>query len=190
MAIPGTNLFVGIGKDKLFRVIDSTNMGHFNSGFDNDVQCNYRCHQRLFRSARLLDSPNNGPVVYLWGPKDFLKAYKYVGPLFQTTPVTKARCKTAAVFPTPFRSRFQQTVTWWVAALSGVQLPFCGVATGPSVPGILRAFDATNLATELWDSKQNAARDDVVCMRSLIRPRWRMEKSIWARFPVNWWFTG
>ena len=34
-------------------------------------------------------------------------------------------------------------------------------ASGVQVPGVVRAFDATNLTNELWDSTQNLARDDV-----------------------------
>src|SRR5207244_218162 len=39
--------------------------------------------------------------------------------------------------------------------------PFSGNANQNTVPGILRAFDASNVSIELWNSKQNAARDDL-----------------------------
>src|SRR6185312_6351256 len=106
------------------------------------------------------DSPNNGPVVYLWSPKDFLKAYKFVGGQFQTTPITQSTMvnstgfSNSAAMSLSANSLLGSGILWTSAS-------FSGVATGPSVPGILRAFDATNLATELWDSKQNAVRDDV-----------------------------
>jgi hypothetical protein len=161
LAIPGTNLFVGIGKDKLFRVVDSTNMGHFNSGFDNDVQQFTAATSAYFGAPVYWNSPNNGAVVYLWGPKDFLKAYKFTGSLFQTTPVTQSTIQNSSGFsnaaPLSISSNGDLVgsgIVWGAAS-------FSGVATGPSAPGILRAFDATNLGTELWDSKQNAARDDV-----------------------------
>jgi hypothetical protein len=50
------------------------------------------------------------------------------------------------------------------AAGSGIvwaSLPLQGNANQNVVPGILRAFDAENVAQELWNSHQNAARDDV-----------------------------
>ena len=50
------------------------------------------------------------------------------------------------------------------AAGSGIvwaSLPLQGDANQNVVPGILRAFDAQNVARELWNSHQNAARDDV-----------------------------
>jgi hypothetical protein len=40
-------------------------------------------------------------------------------------------------------------------------LPFQGDANQHVVPGILRAFDAADVRTEVWNSKQNATRDDV-----------------------------
>jgi hypothetical protein len=50
------------------------------------------------------------------------------------------------------------------AAGSGIvwaSLPLQGDANQNVVPGILRAFDAENVSRELWNSHQNAARDDV-----------------------------
>src|SRR5580704_9123878 len=38
MLIPGTSLLVNMGKDTIFRVVNTTNMGQYNSSLDNDVQ--------------------------------------------------------------------------------------------------------------------------------------------------------
>ncbi|MGC2182664.1 MAG: IPT/TIG domain-containing protein, partial [Terriglobales bacterium] len=160
MTIPGTSLVVGMGKDKIFRVVDSNNMGHFNAGFDSVVQEFTASLSSYFGGPVYWDSPNNGPVVYLWSPKDFLKAYKFVGGQFQTTPITQSTVQNstgfsnAAPMSLSANSLLGSGILWTSAS-------FSGVATGPAVPGILRAFDATNLPTELWNSKQNSARDDV-----------------------------
>lgn len=50
------------------------------------------------------------------------------------------------------------------AAGSGIvwaSLPLQGDANQSVVPGMLRAFDAGNVSRELWNSQQNAARDEV-----------------------------
>ena len=98
LAIPGTTLLVGIGKDMLFRVVDSTNIGQFNPGLDHDVQQFTASLDSYFGAPVYWDSPNNGPVVYLWGPQDFLKAYKFVGGQFQTTPVTQSTVQNSSGF--------------------------------------------------------------------------------------------
>src|SRR4029077_16821511 len=82
MLVPGTSLLVGMGKDHIFRVVDSNNMGHFNSGFDNDVQEFTATTSSFFSSPVYWDSPNNGPVVYIWGAGDTLKAFKFTGTQF------------------------------------------------------------------------------------------------------------
>jgi hypothetical protein len=161
VALPGTTLLVGIGKDKLFRVVDSTNMGHFNSGFDNDVQQFTVGTNSYFGSPVYWDSPNNGPVVYLWGPKDFLKAFKLAGGTFQTTPATQSTIQNSTGFSNSAPMSISANNNLVGGGILWAAASFAGLATGPSVPGILRAFDATNLGTELWDSKQDAARDDV-----------------------------
>ena len=169
ITIPGTSLLVGIGKDKIFRLVDSSNMGHFNAGFDNDVQEFTAGLSAFFGAPVYWDSPNNGPVVYLWPPKDFLKAFKFVGGQFQTTPITQSTMQNstgfanAAPISLSANSLLGSGILWSSASFSG------GVI-GPSVPGILRAFDATNLGTELWDSRQNAARDDVGTYAKFVPP--------------------
>jgi len=38
MALPGTGMIVGIGKDNRLRLVDTSNMGVFNSTVNADVQ--------------------------------------------------------------------------------------------------------------------------------------------------------
>ena len=161
VAIPGTSLLVGIGKDMLFRVVDSTNMGQFNSGFDNDVQQFTASLTSYFGAPVYWNSSNNGPVVYLWGPQDFLKAYKFVGGQFQTTPVTQSIVQNSTGFSNSAPLSVSSNSSLVGSGIVWSSASFSGVATGPAVPGIMRAFDASDLTNELWDSKQNAARDDV-----------------------------
>src|SRR3989440_5377006 len=40
-------------------------------------------------------------------------------------------------------------------------VPLNGTTTASTPPGILRAFDASDVSKELWDSQQNATRDAV-----------------------------
>jgi hypothetical protein len=161
VAIPQTSLLVGIGKDKLFRVVDSNNMGQFNASLDNDVQEFTAALSSYFGSPVYWNSPNNGPVVYVWGPQDFLKAYKLVGGQFQTTPVTQSTVQNSTGFSNSAPMSVSANSNLVGSGIVWASASFSGVATGAVVPGILRAFDATNLTNELWDSKQNAARDDV-----------------------------
>ena len=161
VAIPQTSLLVGIGKDKLFRVVDSNNMGQFNASLDNDVQEFTIALSSYLGAPVYWNSPNNGPVVYVWGPQDFLKAYKLVGGQFQTTPVTQSTVQNSTGFSNSAPMSVSANSNLVGSGIVWASASFSGVATGALVPGILRAFDATDLTNEIWDTKQNPARDDV-----------------------------
>jgi len=107
------------------------------------------------------NSPNHGPLVYLWGPGDHLKAFEFLNGSFQTTPISQSTVtnqagnSNAAPLSLSANGSTSGTGILW-AALSN-----SGDSNQQTVAGILRAFDATNLSTELWNSQQNAARDSV-----------------------------
>ncbi len=71
MLMPGTTLLVGQGKDSVFRVVNSTNMGRYNSSFDNDVQEFTATTGPFFSSPVYWNSPNLGPLVYSMGSERF-----------------------------------------------------------------------------------------------------------------------
>ncbi len=66
---------------------------------------------------------------------------------------------------------------------------FSGNANNATQPGIIHAFDANNLGTELWNSKQNAARDDVGNFAKDPAPLVANGAFIAPPFPINWWCT-
>ena len=162
MALTGTNLLVGIGKDGVLRLVNTLNMGKFNSTFNNDVQefQAYTGGVVYIGSPIYWNSPNNGPVIYLWGPGDVLKSYQFSGSSFQTTPVARGTVTEFAgstnAVPMSLSANGSQAGTgiiWAPAAYNANSNP-------SAVPGIVHAFDATTLV-ELWNSRQNLARDDV-----------------------------
>jgi uncharacterized repeat protein (TIGR02543 family) len=161
MALPGTTLLAGIGKDGVLRLVDTLNMGKFNPTSNHDVQ-EFQAYTGgiVYMTGTVYwNSPNNGPLVYLWGPGDVLKAFKFTGTSFQTTPAAQGSITeypgTTNSVPLSLSadgSRAGTGIIWAPAAYNA--------ASNPQVaPGILRAFDASTLV-EIWNSKQNAARDD------------------------------
>src|SRR5215469_11915990 len=162
MMLPGTTMMVGIGKDDILRLINTGNMGKYNSSKNNDVQeFTVTTAQPYLGSPVYWDSPSNGPTVYVWGAGDVLKAYQFSNGLFQTNPVSQSIVQSpdgySNAVPMSISANGSQVGTgilWGYSSFSGDANP------GP-VPGVLRAFDATNLSQELWDSKQNVTRDDV-----------------------------
>jgi hypothetical protein len=162
MALPGTSLIVGSGKDGVVRVLDTANLGQFSATANNNVQNFQGTTGFVFMGAPIYwNSPNHGPVIYIWSGNDALKAYQFTNGTFQTTPVSQSTVLEAQGYsnsvPLSLSANGNQAGTGIVWG-SGA---FSANANQNTVAGILRAFDATDLTNELWDSKQNAARDDV-----------------------------
>jgi hypothetical protein len=167
-------LLAGGGKDGVLRVIDTGNMGKFNSSTNNNLQNFAGTNPPIFGSPVYWNSPNFGPVIYLWGPLDFLKAWSLntTTSQFNTSPVSQANIQgvgatggftvnTAAASLSANGSTAGTGIFWAAAPFgnSGCNTQ-CEANPGP-VPGALYAFDATDLTNELWDSQMNAARDAV-----------------------------
>ena len=161
LLIPNTTLLVGAGKDAVLRVLNTANMGKYNPNQNNNVQNFNATNPPVLSSPVYWNSPNFGPVIYLWGQADWLKAWAFNSQtsLFNTTPVSKSTISgapydTAAVSLSANANTAGTGIVWAARPISGASNP------GP-VAGILYAFDADNLSTELWDSQQNSGRDAV-----------------------------
>jgi hypothetical protein len=163
MLLPGTSLMAGMGKDGILRLLNTNNLGKFNSASNNDLQ-EFQAISSSFPSIAspiYWNSPNNGPAVYLWGPNDFLKAFKFTGSSFQTTPVSQSTMTEvggdSTSVPLSLSANGSQAGTGIIWASAAFSLD----PNQQTVPGILRAFNAMDLSVELWNSRLNAARDDV-----------------------------
>ena len=69
-----------MGKDGIFRVVNTNSMGEFNASVDNDVQEFSALTKPFLSSPVYWNSPNNGPVVSSSGAAtDVLKAFHFNG---------------------------------------------------------------------------------------------------------------
>jgi hypothetical protein len=157
--LPGMNLLLGIGKDGVLRLLNTTQFGKFNAAFNNDVQ-EFQ-PTGFFLGTPLFWNGPQGPVVYLWGTSDFLKQYGFSGGQLQVNPLSQSTISASQG-------------TWNSVSLSlsaNSSVPGSGIIWATTAdsgdggasasPGVLRAFDAQDLSHELWDSKQNAERDQL-----------------------------
>jgi hypothetical protein len=153
LLLPNTNLLVGGGKQGILYVVDSSNMGHFQTGNGQIVQSFQATSGEIHSIAYW--GKSGTPLLYLWGSTDVLKAFQFGNGTFNTTPVAQGGLN--AFFPGGI-----------LAVSANGSTPGTGIvwATTPTSDtsysveaGTLRAFDASDVSHELWDSDQNAARD-------------------------------
>jgi len=165
MLLPSTSLLVGGGKDGILWVLNQATgqMGGLQGKAGNPpivqtfqattnlvttgVQTN-----GLWDGMAFWSSAAGGPLLYVHGSNDVLKAFRLSGATFGTTPV--AQSAVSRPFPggvLAVSSNGSTPGVLWATTPDG--------PTDSSVsPGALRAFNPLTLA-ELWDSEQNPARD-------------------------------
>ena len=153
VVVPGTDLVVGGGKLGNIYLLNRNQMGHSTSGNTGTVQTFQVVNFGIF--SRALWNRSSGPIFYISGWGDPLKAFLLSNGKFDETPVSQ----TAPAFAQPYIGMAisgdgvtdDSTILW---ATTSDQ-------TGLPVPGALRAFQASDLSTELWNSDVNASRDSL-----------------------------
>lgn len=143
------HLLVQVGKEGTIDLINRDNMGHFNSGNDDQIV------QTLpFIIGGIWGQPafwNN--TAYFGGQYDHLKAFSYspTSQLLSTGPTSQSSEAFNFPGPTPaISSNGTSNGIVWIVETDGYG----------GGNAILRAYNATNLGTELYNSSQNLSRDN------------------------------
>jgi len=163
--LPGTDLIIGGGKSGVFYMTHTTSLGHLSAGDTNIVQ--------LFDNSRVQGQNDQikggavywnrdgglGPWMYVWSDGcNHFNAYHFNGTTFDLPAVSQSTILSpcgssggvltlSANGSTPGSGIVWSSMPTNTDGNSGVH------------DGTLRAFDADDLNTELWNSDQNQARD-------------------------------
>ena len=176
---PGTthpHLLIGVGKEGRIFVLDRDHMGQFHSYPGVPLQCGSTEETRTDIDQIVQELPGSttggffgipgywagtattGQLVYIGETGDHLKAFQLSGGRLSS----KATAQTPETFSYPGaipsissnRSVPGSGIVWAISPAS------CGgPGCGPSGPGVLRAYDATNIGIELYNSEQDFTRD-------------------------------
>lgn len=145
---PHPHLLIQVGKEGTIDLIDRDNMGRFHSGSDDQIV------QTLpYAVGRMFGAPafwNNNAYFGTWNDHLKLFAFNPQTELLSTAPNSVSPEVFSFPGPTPAISSngTNNGIAWIVES-----------DTYPSGNAVLRAYSATNLASEIYNSQQNAGRD-------------------------------
>jgi hypothetical protein len=151
--IPGTNLVLGGGKEGVLYVLDKRHLGHL--GDENALQ-HFQAGKSHLHSFVYWKSDSKGSLLYLWGQTDRLRVFGLTGDKVAEAPVM-TRPEVNQGHPGAMLSISanggKEGILW--AAIHAT-----GDSWHESRPGILHAYDADDVSHELWNSLEDAKRDD------------------------------
>jgi len=181
MLIPGSNAVVTGGKDGKLYLVDRTNMGHQTSDDSQamsvlqvtPVILNPACRPNppapAFAGAHIHGTPvywksTDAEYLYVMGEQDYLRQYKLGGGKPQQVKMSPVK---GPIDPARMCS---YTMPGGIMTLSAngadpasgvvwVNMPISMDANNSVARGVLRAFSASDVSKELWNSEKNAARD-------------------------------
>jgi len=136
-------LAVGAGKDGNIYVVNRDNMGKFNPNNDSAI---YQEIDAVFEYGLFATPAYYNNTLYFGDVYGTLKAFSITNAMLSTSPTSQ----TSTVFQYP-------GTTPSVSANLGSNAIVWAVEN--NVPAVLHAYDATNLARELYNSNQSGSRD-------------------------------
>jgi uncharacterized protein (TIGR03437 family) len=131
------HLMAGAGKEGRVYLLDRDNLGKFQSAADRIVQSIPKGVDSLFGNPAYF----NGAVYFCTGP-DHLRVYPLANGLLGTSTVSQVSFSFPGCVPSFSANGSSNGIAWTLDSTS-----------------TLRAFDASNVANELYDSNQNSGRD-------------------------------
>jgi hypothetical protein len=148
-----THLAIATGKPGLLYLLDRDQMGHYNAADDSQIVQTVSVQPNTSGvTAGIFATPAywNGQV-YLAAVDDTLKAFSLTAGQLSANPTSQSTHLFGypGVTPSVSSNGTSNGIVWAVE----------GDGYAPSNPAVLHAYDATNLANELYDSTQAGTRD-------------------------------
>jgi len=140
-------LIVGAGKEGKIYLVDRDNMGGFNAANDGQIVQSFPGIANSFATPAYFNN-----ALYYAGGGDTVKAFRFSGGLLVTTPASQSTAAIGWPGATPSISAngISNAIVWILQST--------GADSGAKA--VLRAYNATNLAVELYNSSQASSRDD------------------------------
>jgi hypothetical protein len=152
------HLLLGAGKNATIYLIDRDNMGHFNPSNDGQI---VQSLVNIFPNGTPEPGNYSCPVyfngsVYFSPVADTVQAFQLSNGLLSTAPTSQS----PGTYPYPggtlaVSANGGANGILWVVERHGLAPD----GSGTVAPGVLRAFDPTNLGNEYYDSNQAGSRD-------------------------------
>jgi PA14 domain/Secretion system C-terminal sorting domain len=158
LLIPGTDLVTGSGKEGVVYLLKQNNFGKFNATQDACWQRFKTFDGHLHGSSVYWGDQPGAGLTYWWSENDNLKSFR----IDNTGRYNPA--------PTAAGPHAPQGMPGGMLSLSSdgnkagtgilwVNIPIAEDANHATVDGMLRAFDASDVSKELWNSQQIVSRD-------------------------------
>ena len=168
LAVPGANVILGGGKYGGIYVLNMLSLGEEQIGNGQIPEILSIGSLHIFSAPAFYNrSTGAGPWMYVWPMNGYLSAYHFNGATLDATPVSQS------TFPGESNSFPASLALSANGNTAGTGIVWAAAPATPgnfsngTNPGVLYAFDASNLSTMLWSSNINATRDSA---------------GIWAKF--------
>jgi hypothetical protein len=153
MLVPDSHEVMDGGKQGVLYIVNTADMGHLRD--ENAIE-HFQATGSHMHSIVYWNSAKIGRMIYIWGQRDHLRAYRFEGDKLDPTPFAM---QPEANHGHPgamlsLSSNGNQDGILWAAIFAS------GDSWHESRPGILHAYDANNILHELWNSLEDAHRDD------------------------------
>jgi hypothetical protein len=166
LAIPGTNMIIGGGKEAFLYLMDMNHLGGFDPHTDHvldKIPASITDGGHHIHGSPVFWNGPDGPRIYVWTENDQCKAFQLVGNHVNHNPVAKTSITAPDNFPggasgmpggflTVSANGGQDGILW-------ATHPWAEDLNQKIGEGVARAFDARSLQ-EVWNSRANRVRDD------------------------------